>query len=55
MLAGSGPLFELLMGFATALFGRGWSRPPHLVKCPLIPEPYVVWGWRYDRYGKEVK
>ena len=55
MLAGSGPLFEPLMGFATALFSRGRSRAPHLVKCPLIPEPYAVWGWRYDRYGREVK
>ena len=44
MLAGSGPLFEPLMGFATALFSRGRSRTPHLVKCPLVPEPYVVWG-----------
>jgi len=37
MLAGSGPLFEPLMGFATALFSRGRSRTPHLVTGPVDP------------------
>ena len=55
MLAGSSPLFEALTGFATAPVSCGKLRTPHLLKCPLISEPYVVWGWRYERYGREVK